>query len=117
MIEWYRAISNLWISGVLTMSEMTGRERIGNILQRKPVDRIGLFEHFWEDTHREWSQRGWIKPDDSFADLFGFDLDTCWAFNMVADLDFVPEIVEETDETILRRDGNGALLRSHKLHS
>ena len=99
------------------MSEMTGIERIGNILQRKPVDRIGLFEHFWEDTHREWSQRGWINPDDSFTDLFGFDLDTCWAFNMVADLDFVPEIVEETDETILRRDGNGALLRSHKLHS
>lgn len=28
------------------MGEMTGRERIGNILKRKPVDRIGLFEHF-----------------------------------------------------------------------
>ena len=27
---------------------MTGKERIGAILQRKPVDRIGLVEHFWD---------------------------------------------------------------------
>jgi uroporphyrinogen decarboxylase len=36
---------------------------------------------------------------------------------MVADLDFEPVVVEETDETILTRDGNGALLRRHKLHA
>lgn len=35
------------------MNKMTGRERIGNILQRKPVDRIGVYEHFWSDTQRE----------------------------------------------------------------
>ncbi|MDW7656420.1 MAG: uroporphyrinogen decarboxylase family protein [Bacillota bacterium] len=99
------------------MDKMTGRERIGNILQRKPVDRIGVFEHFWGDTHREWLRRGWIGPDDNFVDLFDFDLDMCWGFNMVADLDFEPVIVEETDETILKRDGNGALLRTHKLHA
>ena len=29
---------------------------------------------------------------------------------------FVPEIVEETEETQLIRDGNGALLRRHKQH-
>ncbi len=39
-----------------------------------------------------------------------------WAFNLTADLDFQPEVVEETEETILIRDGNGALLRRHKLH-
>lgn len=99
------------------MEQMTGRERIGNILQRRPVDRIGVFEHFWSDTHQEWLKKGWVKPDDNFTDLFDFDLDLCWAFNLVADLDFVPIVVEETAETILRRDGNGALLRTHKLHS
>ena len=31
------------------MAGLTGIERIGNILGRKPVDRIGLFEHFWGD--------------------------------------------------------------------
>lgn len=44
-------------------------------------------------------------------------MDLCWPFNLVADLDFVPEVLEETEETILRRDGNGAVLRHHKLHS
>ena len=39
-----------------------------------------------------------------------------WAFNLMADLDFQPVTVEETEETILQRDGNGALLRRHKKH-
>lgn len=99
------------------MEQMTGRERIGNILQRKPVDRIGVSEDFWSDTHREWAKRGWVREDQNFVDFFDFDMDQSWSFNMVADLDFVPQTVEETDETILRRDGNGALLRTHKLHS
>ena len=49
-------------------------------------------------------------------DYFGFDLQLFWPFNLIADLDFKEEIVEETEETILKRDGNGALLRRHKLH-
>jgi uroporphyrinogen decarboxylase len=40
----------------------------------------------------------------------------CWCFNMVADLDFEPVVLEETDETVLTKDGNGAMLRRHKLH-
>ncbi len=95
---------------------MTGRERIGNILYRKPVDRIGLFEHFWSDTHRKWSEQGHIREGENFADHFGFDMETCWAFNLMADLDFVPQIVAEDEDTITQRDGNGALLRRHKKH-
>jgi len=90
------------------MQTMTGKERIHNILKRKPVDRIGLFEHFWNDTHRAWVEQGWISPEESFEDHFGYDLQLFWAFNMVADLDFEPETIEETEETILQRDGNGA---------
>jgi uroporphyrinogen decarboxylase len=99
------------------MEKMTGRERIGNILRRQPVDRIGAFEHFWGDTRREWAKRGWVEESVDLVDWFDYDLDLCWAFNMVADLDFEPEIIEETAETILRRDGNGAVLRTHKLHA
>ena len=98
------------------MDEMTGIERITNILQRKPVDRIGLFEHFWSDTVRIWSEKGWINTAVSMEDYFGFDLQLFWAFNTVANLDFSDEVIEETEETILKRDGNGALLRRHKLH-
>jgi uroporphyrinogen decarboxylase len=95
---------------------MTSRERILRILARKRVDRIGLFEHFWSDTQKAWSAGGSIAADENLSDHFGFDLELLWAFNLVADLDFVNETVEETDETILVRDGNGALLRRHKLH-
>jgi uroporphyrinogen decarboxylase len=98
------------------MQELTGRERITNILKRQPVDRIGVFEHFWSDTYRIWHENGWIPADVSMEDYFGFDLQLCWPFNMVARLDFEDVVIEETEETILRRDGNGALLRRHKLH-
>ena len=99
------------------MPEMTGIERIDNILKRKPVDRIGLFEHFWGDTRKKWLDQGHISENENLATHFGFDMGTCWAFNLVADLDFVPEVLEETEETILTRDGNGAVLRRHKLHN
>lgn len=95
---------------------MTGIERMSRILKRKSVDRIGLYEHFWRDTHKKWNEDGYVKEDESFSDHFDYDMEEFWAFNMVADIDFVPEIVEETEETILTRDGNGALLRRHKLH-
>jgi uroporphyrinogen decarboxylase len=98
------------------MQALTGRERIANILQRKPVDRIGLFEHFWDDTQRIWKANQWIPDETPFEDAFGFDMQTFWAFKLVADLDFGEQIIEETDETVLKRDGNGALLRRHKLH-
>ena len=102
------------------MQSITGIERIGNILQHKPVDRIGLFEHFWGDTHREWTEQGHLREDENLSDHFGFDMDLCWPFNMVADLDFEPQVIEETEETILTRDGNGALLapaQAARLHA
>lgn len=98
------------------MTEMTGTERIRNILKRKPVDRIGVYEHFWGDTHKEWSKKGCIGEKENLDDHFGFDMSTFWAFNFIANLNFEPQVVEESDETILVRDGNGALLRQHKLH-
>jgi uroporphyrinogen decarboxylase len=109
----FRAISKNDTTGHATM---TGKERIANILQRKPVDRIGLFEHFWGDTEKKWRSEGHIAPEATLADHFGFDVQNCWANNLVADLDFEPETVEETEETRIVRDGNGALLRRHKLH-
>ncbi len=96
---------------------MTSKERITSILQRKPVDRIGVYEHFWGDTHKVWLERGDIKEGESLSDRFGFDMDLCWPLNMVADLDFQTEVLEETEETILTRNGNYAVMRSHKLHA
>lgn len=96
--------------------ELTSVERISNILQRKPVDRIGLMEHFWSDTHKVWAEQGHIQAGESMTEHFGFDLELCWPLNTVADLDYEPQVLEETEETIVTKDGNGAILRRHKLH-
>lgn len=98
------------------MGEMTGYERMSNILKRKPIDRIGLFEHFWGDTEKLWTTEGHLKNGENIADHFNFDMEELWTFNYVADLDYVPQVVEEREDTVLIRDGNGALLRRHKKH-
>ncbi|HPO17377.1 MAG TPA: uroporphyrinogen decarboxylase family protein [Candidatus Hydrogenedentes bacterium] len=95
---------------------MTSQERMRHLLARKPVDRIGLYEHFWGDTLSLWTQQGHIKEGESLEDHFDFDIQSVWPFNLTAKLDFEPITVEETEETILTRDGNGALLRRSKTH-
>lgn len=95
---------------------MTGIERVKRILNHEKVDRIGLYEHFWDDTYKGWMEKGWVKPGDDFASVFGFDMDESWGFNLTADLDYVPEVVAENEDTITTKDGNGAILRRHKKH-
>jgi uroporphyrinogen decarboxylase len=99
------------------MKELTGKERISRILKREPVDRIGLFEHFWGDTLKKWQSEGHISENEDLADHFNFDMASSNWFDMKAHVGFVNEVIEEDDETILERDGNGAVLRRHKLHN
>ena len=80
------------------------------------MDRIGLYEHFWGDTLSLWTKQGHLGAGESLEDHFGFDLQSVWPFNLTAKLDVEPVIVEETEETLLARDGNGALLRRSKTH-
>jgi uroporphyrinogen decarboxylase len=98
------------------MDKMTGIERIGNILKRQPVDRIGVFEKFWSDTQKKWQKEHHIRQGESLEEHFDLDMRMFRPFNMIADISFEPQTVEETEDTILQRDGNGALLRRHKLH-
>jgi len=113
---------NMWDTNREQVSErkeyknMTGKERISRILRHEPVDRIGLFEHFWNDTHKAWAKKGHIREDECMADHFGYDLETCWAFDTTADLDFKEQVVEETEDTIVEKNGNYATLRYHKKH-
>ena len=98
------------------MQTLTGKERISRILRHEPVDRIGLFEHFWGDTHKAWVDAGKIRADEDLNAHFNFDMTTCWPNNMVADLDFQPVVLEENAESRLSKDGNGAILRQNKMH-
>jgi len=95
---------------------MTGKERISRILKHQRTDRIGLYEHFWQDTQKEYVLKGKINESESLEEHFGLDIVLCWAFNMVADQDFINEEVSEDDDTVTMKDGNGAFLRRHKHH-
>ena len=97
--------------------KMTSKERIAAILKHQPVDRIGLFEHFWGEADKKWKAEGHIKEGESFADHFDFDFVQSGWLNFVADLDFVPVTIEEGDGWALVRDGNGATMRHARGHA
>lgn len=86
------------------------------ILKRQEVDRIGVYEHFWGDTYKAWLEQGHVREGESFDDHFGYDMSCAWVLNLTADLDFVPQVLEETAETQVVKDGNYATLRRHKQH-
>ena len=95
---------------------MTSIERMNRFLQRKSHDRIPVFEHFWSDTNIEWANQGKIIEGTDLKHHFDFDMTTQTAFNVLADIDFVEQVIAETDETILTINGNGATFRRHKKH-
>ncbi|MCL2664033.1 MAG: hypothetical protein FWE82_00325 [Defluviitaleaceae bacterium] len=98
------------------MQPLTGYERTRRMLYREPSDRIGAYEHFWGDTHKRYIEQGHIKPGENIAEHFELDIVEGGWFNLVLDMDFKHETVEETEDTVLIRDGNGAVLRRHKHH-
>lgn len=95
---------------------LTSFERMSNVLSRRPVDQTPIAVSPWGATIKRWRDEGHIGAEEDVAEHFGQDLRTGGWISCIADLDFQPEVLEETDETILQRDGNGAILRRHKLH-
>ena len=81
------------------MAELTERERILRTYRRQEIDRIPMLDLPWKGTLRRWKQEG-LPEDMAWEDHFGFDMQEFWAFNMVADIDYVPEIIAETETTI-----------------
>ncbi len=95
---------------------MTSYERMANTLDRKNVDHVPIAITPWGATRERWVKEGKIREDEDIAEHFGQDLRAAGWLNSCADLDFQPVVIEETEETILQLDGNGAKLRRHKLH-
>jgi len=95
---------------------MTGKERITRILHRQPVDRIGIYESFWPDTYADYVRKGKINEGKDFDSHFDLDMSICRPTNLMIDLDYEPVIIEETENTITKKDGNGAILKRHKHH-
>ncbi|MDD5677727.1 MAG: uroporphyrinogen decarboxylase family protein [Kiritimatiellae bacterium] len=96
------------------MQPMTARERIGNLLKRKPVDRASFHESLWGETVKRWTGEGHLKEKKNVAMQLKMELLSAGWFNSEARLGNEDNIVEEDKDTKLVRNGNGALLRYWK---
>lgn len=95
-------------------STMTSRERVLALLRREPADRMGLFDHFWGETIRDyWIHQGYPKDTDPQV-FFDYDLMSSGGWINSAPLKDVNVVVEESEEWTLARDGLGATLRLWK---
>lgn len=115
--------------------EMTSRKRVARTLARQQPDRVPIYDKFWFETERVWREqlgcpfvfhRGRSKFDwgatapesqsTSLQEVFDMDIvEVAWPDYRLRLVE--PEILAETDEWILQRDGNQAVLRwwKHKM--
>ena len=94
---------------------MTSREIITAIVKDKRCpERMGVFEWFWQDAQREWEKQGLPPAVDIFEH---FDLDVREITGSMFRSTGLPVddvIVDEDAETVVKRNGWGALHREWK---
>ncbi len=113
---------------------MNSRERIENFFLRKPIDRIGVNDFFWDETLKIWVSQGYPQVDkvDELASYgyleneggdtcpidpayhFGFDMNSGSAFQQWFDIFPIrgySKLIEETEEWTIKRNGAGAALK------
>ena len=93
----------------------TSQEVINNLLRKKSVDRVGAYEIFWHYTLKKWVEQGYPtdqenKPVDPVSH-FKLDMRRTGGGFRVSPLLIPDEIIEETDEWIIKRNGAGAALK------
>lgn len=106
---------------------MTNRERVKAILHYQPVDRVPVVAFgYWNETLEKWAREGHITQaqcdgyyDNSPADneimqKLGFDFN--WNSCLGGNVNLLPafeeqEISREADGAIIKRDGNGLIVR------
>jgi len=93
--------------------KVSSREKILRAVERNPVDNVGVSEHFWPELLTDfWPGEGYpegIEPEE----FFDLDVVTAWhlIFQAIPLKEEEYEIVEESEQWYVRRDGNGALLK------
>jgi len=121
---------------------LTARANTRNLFLRKPAERVGLMDNIWGDTLRKWMAQGYparrvrktvkervcgngkweerevekevTEPAVDPAEHFGFDMIGVGGWFHMLPLKGPQEIVEETEEWIIRRNGAGAVLKYWK---
>lgn len=106
------------------MTVLTSRERVARCLARRPHDRVPMFDWFWLEAEEAylaeindprlgcWLNRKRLTPPEllNLWEYFDFDLTQIgWPDQRLRRID--PEVLDETDEWVLRRDGNDTVMR------
>ncbi|MBI2843875.1 MAG: hypothetical protein HYX78_10785 [Armatimonadetes bacterium] len=89
---------------------MNSRERILATLEGEIPDRVGRFESLWTETSDKWSEEG--LGDTDLSSALGQDIGIDWP--IITTLLLPEKIVEETDEYVVKWDGNGVLRKDIK---
>lgn len=93
------------------MRPMTNKQRFLNALNREPVDLLPFGDGLWAETTRKYVAEGRLREGEDTVTHF----DMSWLYagwlNSTADIDAGDRILEETQDTKLVMNGNGATLR------
>ena len=93
---------------------MNSRQRMTALLNKEIPDRMGLFEHFWPETIPQyWVNEGYPEGEDPH-DFFGLDLRGAGGWLDTTPFPGTSELLEETDEWRVTKDGRGAILKNWK---
>ncbi len=101
------------------------REAINAIIRRDPpLSRMGVFDYLWSETLDQWvANEGYPVDDDGKAlpgeEVFGFDMVGAGGW-IKAFPRFGPdaeELLDETDEWVIKRNGAGAAMKTWKRRS
>ncbi|MCC6446042.1 MAG: hypothetical protein IT210_21635 [Armatimonadetes bacterium] len=96
---------------------MTSRERVKTLLNRELPDRMGLFEHFWGETLADyWPDQGYPKGEAPEWH-FGYDMVYAGGWFDTAPFSGQREVVDETEDWHVVRDGWGATMKHWKKKS
>jgi len=116
---------------------MSSRENVQNLFDKKPAERVGLMDNIWHDTMRKWVTQGYptrrvkktLKPkagekaraveteeDEPVpaAEHFGYDMVGGGGWFDMLPLKGCKEVIRETDEWSITRNGAGAALKYWK---
>jgi uroporphyrinogen decarboxylase len=92
------------------------RREVMTVICRDKVcpERMGLFEWFWQDTQAEWERQG-LPPGADLVERFGHDVrEIKGSMFRVTGRPVDDMVVDEDEETVVKRNGWGALHREWK---
>jgi len=98
------------MKGVI-MAEMTSRERYLHVLNHQEADRIPMTDSPWGETVARWHREG-LPQNTDLSDYFGWDRMATYGGDWT--LRLPGETIEETEDYIITRSGNGAITKNFK---